>query len=659
MRSALRGIAVTALCAVTWLSAVAPATAATAATATAGRIKSIGYGDGQLKVNFGVNGGTSGAKFDVGSIGLSLDGRALKPAVTDANGGRSPAKRTVVLVIDTSRSMLGSKLDGAKQAAEDFLNAVPADVQVGLVAFSDKAVVKQQLTPEHPLVGLAVQQLQAEGGTALYDGVQEGLKLLGSTGIRLLVVLSDGDDSGSTIRPAILLARAKTSKTTIDAIGFQANTQRSRDHLQEIAQAGDGQLIQAAAADDLPTLFKDEATTLSNQVVISAEVPPELANHQVTVLVTGSYGATAVRDSAEYVIGAAKAPSRSPSSAPAAGLKPVDDAAARLATKDVFYVATGAIFLGLLVLLALLLRRPPDSTDAPIRRRLSIYTLSGRAAQEATQETSVLGGNALSRTAVDFAGRVVRQRNFETNLARRLEAAGVPLKPAEWLLIHLGVAVGVPLLALLLTGGDLLICVIGLVVGVLLPLAYLSFKEGKRTAAFLNQLPDTLQLVAGSLSAGYSLPQAIDSVVREGAEPIAGEFRRALIDARLGVPLEDSLEAVAERMKSKDFTWIVMAVRIQREVGGNLAEVLTTVAATLRDRDRIRRQVSALSAEGRLSAAILFSLPVVFAMYLLLVRRAYIRVLYTDPLGIAMLVVMLILLGVGGLWLRAVVRVEV
>ena len=158
--------------------------------------------------------------------------------------------------------------------------------------------------------------------------------------------------------------------------------------------------------------------------------------------------------------------------------------------------------------------------------------------------------------------------------------------------------------------------VLGLGLGIVLPWSYLTVKESRRTSAFLAQLPDTLQLVAGSLSAGYSIPQAMDTVVREGQQPITGEFNRALVEARLGVPIEDAMDGIAERMKSKDFAWVVMAIRIQREVGGNLAELLTTVAATLRERERLRRQVSVLSAEGRLSAWILGLLPIVFALYL-------------------------------------------
>ena len=142
-----------------------------------------------------------------------------------------------------------------------------------------------------------------------------------------------------------------------------------------------------------------------------------------------------------------------------------------------------------------------------------------------------------------------------------------------------------------------------------LPWLYLKFRHSRRLNAFNGQLAETLGLMAGGLQAGLSLPQAVDSVVREGNEPMAGELRRALVEQRLGVDITDALEGVGERMESEDFGWVVMAIRIQREVGGNLAEILHTVADTLREREYLRRQVKALSAEGRLSGYILTACP--------------------------------------------------
>jgi tight adherence protein B len=227
------------------------------------------------------------------------------------------------------------------------------------------------------------------------------------------------------------------------------------------------------------------------------------------------------------------------------------------------------------------------------------------------------------------------------------------------MLIHVGAALLLGLLLLFATGEQILPAIVGVAIGVIGPFMFLNIRESRRRNAFLAALPDTLQLIAGSLSAGYSLPQAVDVVVKEGNPAIAGEFNRALVETRLGQSVEDSLEGIATRMRSEDFGWVVMAIRIQRDVGGNLSEVLTTVADTLRDRERIRRQVDVLSAEGRLSAVILGGLPLLFAVYLITVRPDYIKVLWNDNIGITLLILGGVLLTVGILWLRKVVRVEV
>ena len=166
--------------------------------------------------------------------------------------------------------------------------------------------------------------------------------------------------------------------------------------------------------------------------------------------------------------------------------------------------------------------------------------------------------------------------------------------------------------------------------------------------------------MSGSLSAGLSLAQSVDTVVREGSEPICSEFRRALVEARLGVEIEDALlEGVSERMESVDFEWVVMAIRIQREVGGNLSELLNNVAATIREREYLERQVSALSAEGRLSVWILGGLPPGFMAYLMMANPDYLDPLISTTIGYVMLGVMAVLETAGILWMKKLVKVDV
>lgn len=318
-------------------------------------------------------------------------------------------------------------------------------------------------------------------------------------------------------------------------------------------------------------------------------------------------------------------------------------------------VALVAFFVGLGLVVAAVLGVLTKSSDPAerMRRRLDPYRVTQPVV---TGETS--HGNPIAKTTLDLAERLVARRGLDVVMAGRLEAAGVPLRTAEWMLLHVGVGVGGGLLLLLLGGGRFAPALLGLLLGLGGPWAFLVVRQGRREAAFLAQLPDTLQLLASSLKAGYSLPQAIDTVVRQGEPPIAAEFRRAMVENQLGVPMEDALERVAGRLRSNDFSWVVMAIRIQRDVGGNLAELLTTVADTLRERERLRRQVQVLSAEGRLSGIILGALPVVFALYLMVARPAYLRPMAT-PVGLAMLAAAVVLLVVGAVWVAKIVRVEV
>lgn len=297
---------------------------------------------------------------------------------------------------------------------------------------------------------------------------------------------------------------------------------------------------------------------------------------------------------------------------------------------------------------------PAKTSARSLRRRLG-----GEAQGSDMIAQTPSSGGGVARNAVDLAGRVTARADLDLTLSRRLQAAGLRWSPAEWLILHSLVAIACGFLLALLSGFRIIPALVGVVLGVVLPFLYVSIKESRRQAAFQSSLADTLQLMAGSLSAGYSVLQALDTVARESDGPMAQELDRALIQARVGVPIEDALEAVAERMKSVDFAWVVMTIRVQREIGGNLAEVLTNVAETLRQRDRIRRQVKVLSAEGRLSAWILGGLPVVFALYLMVARPDYIGVLFTTQAGLAMLLVALVLFAFGVLWMTRIVKVEV
>jgi tight adherence protein B len=246
----------------------------------------------------------------------------------------------------------------------------------------------------------------------------------------------------------------------------------------------------------------------------------------------------------------------------------------------------------------------------------------------------------------------------QRRLSGRLELAGVARKPTQWALLGGCVAVIVAAAISIVTRNVIIGLLVGAVVGWLSMRTVLRFLIRRRRGAFAEQLPDLLQLLASSLQSGFSLPQALDTVVRETGQPAAGEFARALAEARLGGDLEDCLETIADRMGSDDLRWTVMAIRIQRGMGGNLAEVLTTTVNTIRERGYLRRQVRALSAEGRLSAYILIALPVGVGAFLFVTRPTYMRPLYTTHVGELMLAGAAVLMVAGTLLMRQMIKVE-
>ena len=265
---------------------------------------------------------------------------------------------------------------------------------------------------------------------------------------------------------------------------------------------------------------------------------------------------------------------------------------------------------------------------------------------------------AVATAAVGWVTRLLRSSNAESGLATRLDLAGIQRQSAEWVVLGGCASLTLAAVATLLLGNVFAGVAVGMAAGWAGMHLLVSLRIARRRSAFAEQLPDILQLLAGSLQSGFSLPQALGAVVGEDHQPSAGELSRALAETRLGAEMEDALQRVAERMDSMDLRWTVMAIRIQREVGGNLAEVLRNTMGTMRERAQLRRHVRSLSAEGRLSAYILLALPVAIGSYMFLVAKAYMKVLYTTPVGLLMLGVTVVLFGIGWVWMRRIIKVE-
>lgn len=661
------------------LWAAAPAASTTPAPTpeeVSSRITDLRSSQGSVQLLYSSSGLPDGVGVDVGSVTVSFAESGQEPVDLAADArrlGGEPelARQTAMLVVDVSGSLDVAGIAAVRDAATAFLDTVPDPVEVGLVTFGDPALVLLPPTTDHDAVRAAVDDLVRGGDTALYDAVDLAIGELPGEGIQRILLLTDGQDDGSDDTLEQAVAAVQRSGADLTAVSF--GDEPSLQALQSLADAGSGRVVGAAEADDLAATFEAVAADIATDLVVEAVVPDELAGRRGNVVVTARAGDRTLQTAAFTTL-AAPAPVRDPSDEPSevaaapAPLREVPLPDLRVGSPTLWAGLAGlslALFTAAVVLVGLLGHR--NSPEARRRRNLAIYSMPATpspgldtgASARTGSPASRLGDSAVARSAVELAERAVERRGATQRLARELESAGFPLRPGEWVVVHLASVLAGAVLLLLVSAGNPVAMLLGLLAGMAAPQVLLLVRQQRRRSAFLRTMPDTLGLMASGLRAGYSLLQAMDSVAREGQEPLRGEFNRALVEARLGVPPEDAMESIADRMGSQDFRWVVMAIRIQRDVGGNLAELLDTVAGTMRERARLRRQVDVLSAEGRLSAWIVGALPVGFTLYLLVVRPDYLRPLYTEPLGWVLLAAGSIAFAVGVLGLRWAVKVEV
>ena len=580
---------------------------------------------------------------DTDSVVVEIEGQRATATAAPADTTTS-VRRTAVLVMDTSDSMRGTRLESAKAAASLFLQSVPDDVLVGIITFDRDVIPVLEPTTDREAALAEIQDLELNRETRLYDGIEAGLALAGNEGQRQLLVLSDGSDT-STAPLADTVDAIAGSDVSVGVVALDQRRPKALRALDALAEAGQGSVISSDSA-ELSETFSDQADVLARQVLVSAELPSGVTSREGTISVTLGSDAGDLEAEAFAPLGAAAAP-ESDASLPA-------PTSVLSVNQYWMYGGVAALALGLVGVLTMLAlpQRRPELSGATLA---TTYTERVSGIANASDEQGL--EQAMANATVRAEKVLKANSSLEARIAGRLEGAGNPFKPAEWLLIHAGVFVAAAVVGVLLS--NVALGILAVLLGAFGPWFYLGFRRGRRRRAFEQSLPDTLQLISGSLAAGLSLAQSIDTVVKEGQEPISTEFQRVLVETRLGISLDDALEGVADRFESKDFAWVVMAIRIQRQVGGNLAELLDTVAGTMREREYMRRQVAALAAEGKLSAWVLGALPPVFMLYLLLTKPDYVSPMFTEPLGWLMLGGAVVLLSVGVFWMSRLVKVEV
>jgi tight adherence protein B len=267
--------------------------------------------------------------------------------------------------------------------------------------------------------------------------------------------------------------------------------------------------------------------------------------------------------------------------------------------------------------------------------------------------------------------RVVEGRDFGANLARDIARADLRLKPSEFLAIWAGSIVGLPLLFIVFSLGmpalrTPLALLIAAFIGFMLPRFWLGRRKSGRLNAFNKQLPDTITLLANGLRAGSSFLQAVELVVRESRPPVSTEFSRVIREVNLGLPFEQAMENMVRRVRSDDLELMATAINIQHTVGGNLAEILDSIAFTIRERIRIKGEIRTLTAQQRLSGYVVGFLPIGLAGFLFVAAPNFMEPMFVKPpeaLGLPLGVVILFMGGfmmfIGFMLIRRIVDIEV
>lgn len=548
--------------------------------------------------------------------------------------------KSIVLAVDRSRSMRGAALEDAAAAGRAFVASKPPADRIAVVGFGSRAGLLTGFSTAtiDADAALGALDVDSRSGTALYDAVRASARALAAEppGGRVIIVLTDGDDVSSRASLAQAIAAARDANASVYAIAIES-PDFSPEPLRELARATGGNAYGSASTAALAGVYASIAGELRRTWLLSyvtAARPGE--RPQLTAAVPGAPAGTAeLAVPGRSVAVAAAEPSR---------LVP-----------GFLYDHGGPLAVALAVAAciacaAVLMLAVPGGTR--LRRRIAPHVggqQDPRTGRGVVEERFATASSVLAATE-----RVLGRFAVWHRLHRLLDRADVPLRTVEFVYICAGCAFVLGLLVAVggAASGAILLA---MALGGLAPVGGVWWRSRRRLAKIEAQLPDLLITLAASLKAGHSFRQGIQAVVDEGLQPASGEFKRVLTETQLGRPMDDALNEMAERLGSKNISFVITAVTIQRQVGGSLAGIFDMVADTVRQRQQFALKIKSLTAMGRMSAYVLLGLPFFLAAALTLMNREYMSPLYTTSTGHQLIVVGLVMMAFGSLVLKKIV----
>ena len=589
----------------------------------------------------------SGDATKLSGLTLREDGATKKISdLTDL--GKTDTRLGTVFVVDLSGSMDdGGTLTKVKQGITTFAKSMPDGDQMAIVSYNDAAVVESGFTSDIGQLTDAIDGMTAprDGHTATYDAIRRAVSLFDDRKQLQpnVVLVTDGKDDASEATLSSAKAAVVSSGAGLFAVELGHAGQVDSGTLDSVIDRTGGTSFVANDNGAITKTFDGLSATVHDQYVATYASTAPQGQVDVTLTVEG------VERLASFVAGS-KATGAATGSAVA---NPSAFGPGWLHTKS-----GGLIGLGLVGLAAGLgafaLASLAGSKDDSLTAVLRPYSDGPMADDE---HDGALAQTALLQRAVELTEDFAERQGFLVKVESALERADLPLRAAEGLFFW-GAGGLILSLGAFALGGVVLGGFVALLTA-MLPPAVVNFLAGRRGKAFQSALPDTLNLLSGSLRAGYSLLQGVEAVSKEVGDPMGQELRRIMTEARLGRQIEDAMEAVADRMGSADFAWAVMAIRIQREVGGNLSELLLTVADTMVHRERLRRDVAALTAEGKISAIILGLLPIGLGAFMWIGNPEYMHPLGATTMGHVLLGIATAAGLLGFAWMKKIINIKI
>jgi len=590
-------------------------------------------------------------KLKQGAVSVTENGQDVNNLLVTSAGETTAQQRFgVVLVIDASTSMEGTPEKAAFDAARSFAAQRRGQEQFGVVTYNIAPTVVLPLTTDQVKIdGALSKQPEFLFGTHIYDAVRHSLALLQTAHIKAgtVIVLSDGQEhraSGDTAQHASeanAAAAARAAHVRVFAVGLKSRLSKLAT-LKKLSRDTGGRYVETTSISRLQAIYSQLGTSLANEYLIRyRSLAKAGVRVDVRVKVNGLPGAATTSYETPKLATLVRTP-KAPYTI---------SVSRRLWTSTVTAMVAALLAAGLLGIGAYsVLAGPRRGT---VRHRMAEFVSVPLARRGRERPTAQLTGKVLDGTE-----SLLRSSSRWHKFKWELQVAQVKMPP-EQIIVLTVLASFVSLLFIQYVFGSLLV---GIIFALAIPYAARSLIKrdlAKKRGQFAEQLPDNLQVLASALRAGHSFIGALSVVVNDAPEPARSEFQRVIADEQLGVPVDQALRVVVERMDNRELEQVALVASMQRESGGNTAEVLDRVTETIRERFELRRTVKTLTAQGRMSRWVLTALPISLFAFISLVNPTYMHVLTQATFGKVLLIIAAISVTAGSLIIKRIVDIKV